>query len=183
ARVEGAHNEGPRADGPRAGNGAGAPPPRIVPAPKPASTGAVSARPTFGNSQVERQRPPQPRQFGAPDPPGAMRGARNDDAQRPDNSRARPDGNTQRPDGNVQRPGPGPAAPREDARGQRQPPPQAQQPAPHPQRVEGRGPQQQQRLPGEPANRISPERAESRRQQPEGQQPERRGGGQEQPGR
>ena len=266
ARVEGAHNEGPRADGPRAGNGAGAPPPRIVPAPKPASTGAVSARPTFGNSQVERQRPPQPRQFGAPEPPEAMRGARDNEAQRPsgnpqrpdgnaprrdgnnaqrsegntqrpdgnaqrpennaqrpgsaqrsdssvqqpnsnaqrpdsnaqrpgnaprpdgstrrpDNSPARPDGNTQRPDGNVQRPGPGPAAPREDARGQRQPPPQAQQPAPHPQRVEGRGPQQQQRLPGEPANRISPERAESRRQQPEGQQPERRGGGKEQPGR
>jgi hypothetical protein len=62
-------------------------------------------------------------------------------------------------------------------------PPQAQQQAPRP---EGRGPQQQ-RLPGEPANRISPERAERRQQQqPEGrQQPqpqqqqeqERRGGG------
>ena len=263
ARAEGARNEGPRSDGPRAGNGVGAPPPRIVPAPKSAST---VARPTFGNSQVERQRPPQPRQFGAPEPPEATRGARDNDGQRPgaspqrpdgnaqrrdgnntqrpdvnaqrpennaqrpgsaqrpdtnvqrpdtnaqrpdsnaqrpdtnaprpgnaprpdgstrrpDNSSARPDGNTQRPDGNAQRPGPGAAGPREDGRGQR-PPPQAQQQAPHPpQRVEGRGPQQQQRLPGEPANRISPERGESRRQQPEGQQQERRGGGREQPAR
>src|SRR5438876_236166 len=214
--------------GPRAGNGVGAPPPRIVPAPKSAST---VARPTFGNSQVERQRPPQPRQFGAPEPPEATRGARDNDGQRPgaspqrpdgnaqrrdgnntqrpdvnaqrpennaqrpgsaqrpdtnvprpdtnaqrpdsnaqrpdtnaprpgnaprpdgstrrpDNSSARPDGNTQRPDGNAQRPGPGAAGPREDGRGQR-PPPQAQQQAPHPpQRVEGRGPQQQHRPPG-----------------------------------
>ena len=249
ARVEGASSEGPRSDGPRAGNGVGAPPPRIVPAPKSAST---VARPTFGNSQVERQRPPQPRQFGAPEPPEATRGARDNNGQRPDgntqrpdgnpqrrdgnntqrpdgnvqrhesnaprpdnaqrpdtnaqrpgnaqrpdgnarrpdNSSARPDGSTQRPDsnvqrpdGNVQRPGPGPAGPREGARGQRQPPPQAQQQAPRPERVEGRGPQQQ-RLPGEPANRISPERAESRRQQPEAQPQERRGGGgKEQPGR
>jgi hypothetical protein len=108
ARVEGASSEGPRSDGPRAGNAAGAPPPRIVPAPKSAST---VARPTFGNSQVERQRPPQPRQFGAPEPPEATRGARDTNGQRPDGNAQRPDGNpqrrdgnnTQRPDGNVPR--------------------------------------------------------------------------------
>ena len=203
-RAEGARTEAPRADGSRPANGVGAPPPRIVPAPKPASTVPVPARPTFGNSQVERQRPPQPRQYGAPQPPEATpsprgsNGQRPDgntqrpegnaqrpagNAQRPDNNTRRPDGNAQRPDSNAQRPGPAPAGPREDARGPRPTPPQAQQPTPRPERVEaGRGPQQQQRLPGEPANRISPERADSRRQQPEGQQ-DRRGGGKEQPGR
>jgi hypothetical protein len=205
-RAEGARTEAPRADGSRPANGVGAPPPRIVPAPKPASTVPVPARPTFGNSQVERQRPPQPRQYGAPQPPEATpsprgsNGQRPDgnpqrpegnaqrpagNAQRPDNNTRRPDGNAQRPDSNAQRPGPAPAGPREDTRGPRPTPPQAQLPTPRPERVEaGRGPQQQQqqRLPGEPANRISPERADSRRQQPEGQQ-DRRGGGKEQPGR
>jgi hypothetical protein len=108
ARVEGASSEGPRSDGPRAGNTVGAPLPRIVPAPKSAST---VARPTFGNSQVERQRPPQPRQFGAPEPPEATRGTRDTNGQRPDGNTQRPDGNpqrrdgnnTQRPDGNVPR--------------------------------------------------------------------------------
>jgi hypothetical protein len=282
ARVEGGRDdsqrgEGSRRHGPRASNGAGAPPPRIVPAPRAAS---VPARPTLGNSEVERQRPPQPRQFGAPDPPESARGQRDRDGQRPDGNAQRPNGNAQRrdgnntqrpegnvqrpdntqrpnanvqrpvnaprsdnaprpdnaqrpdnngqrpdgssrrpdsnaqrpdgatrrpdtnpvrpdgntpprPDGNVQRSAPGPSGPRDGARGQRPaPPPQAQQQAPRPERVEGRGPQQQ-RLPGEPANRISPERAE-RRQQPEGQpqerpQPQERrgggGGGKDQPGR
>ena len=239
ARAEGAPTEGPRADGPRSGNGAGAPPPRIVPAPKPASTVAVPARPTLGNSPVERQRPPQPRQFGAPEPPEATRGSRDSggprpdgnaprpdgnaqrrdgnntqrldanaprpennaprpdnnaqrpgnaprpdgSTRRPDNNPARPDGNAPRPDANAQRQRPAPTGPQEGARGQRPAPPQAQQQAPRPERVEGRGGPQPQRLPGEPANRIAPERAESRQQQPEGQQQERRGGGREQPGR
>jgi hypothetical protein len=188
-RAEGARTEAPRADGSRQANGVGAPPPRIVPAPKPASTVPVPARPTFGNSQVERQRPPQPRQYGAPQAPEATPSPRESNAQRPDGNTQRPEGNAQRPagnaqrpDSNAQRPGPAPSGPREDARGPRPTPPQAQQPTPRPERVEaGRGPQQQ-RLPGEPANRISPERANSPRQQPEGQQ-DRRGGGKEQPGR
>ena len=248
ARVEGERGDGGRADGPRAADGAGAPPPRIVPAPRPAAT---TGRPNFGNSQIERQRPPQ-REFGAPDPPDASRGARgngrqrpdgnvqrgdagpqrpdanaqrqgnarrpdaqrSDNAQRPegaqrpdaaprpdvnsqrpdsnaerpanpqrpDRSTRRPDNAAARPDGNMPRPAPGAAGPTDGARGQTPMPPQTQQQAPRP---EGRGPQQ--RLPGEPANRISPERAERRQQQPAGQQPhppqpqqqqeERRGGG------
>jgi hypothetical protein len=231
ARAERGRNESQHSDGSRPANGVAAPPPRIVPAPKPASTGSVPARPTFGNSEVERPRPPQPRQFGAPQPPEATpapretntqrpdgntprargdarrpesNGQRPDgDTRRPDNNAQRPDGNARRPDNNAQRPdsgtrrpdanvqrpdgaqrpGPVPSAPRDVARPA---PPQVQQPAPRPERVEaGRGPQQQQRLPGEPANRISPERAE-RRQQPDGPQ-DRRGGGreqqQQQPGR
>ncbi len=70
ARPEGGRGEARRGDGPRA-DGVGAPPPRIVPAPRPASTVPVPARPAFGNSEVERQRPPRPREFGAPQPPEA----------------------------------------------------------------------------------------------------------------
>ena len=99
ARAEGGRTNGGRADVPRAGNDAEAPPPRIVPAPRPATS---TARPSFGNSQVERQRPPQ-RQFGAPDPPGATRGARDNDGLRPDGTTQRPDGNAPGPEGNAQR--------------------------------------------------------------------------------
>jgi len=225
ARAERGRNEASRDEGPRPANAVAAPPPRIVPAPKPASTGSVPARPTFGNSEVERQRPPQPRQFGAPQPPDATPAPRESHAQRPDGSTPRPqrdaqrpdesaqrpdnrarraednaqrsDGGTRRPDNNAQRPdnstrrpdanaqrpdsmprpGPAPSAPREVARPA---PPQTQQPSPRPDRGEaGRGPQQPQRLPGEPANRISPQRAE-RRQQPDAPQ-DRRGGGREEP--
>jgi hypothetical protein len=243
ARAEGGRGDAQRGVGSRSADGVGAPPPRIVPAPRPASTVPVPARPAFGNSQVERQRPPRPREFGAPQspertapapregsaqrpdgnaPPGDARrpdqdaqrpvtptprpdgGAQrpeaapqrpNGSARRPDTSAQRPDANTQRPDAGTrrpdtngqrpdastrrpdtgpprpdsgaQRPGPAPSA------GSRPTPPQAPQPS---QRVEaGRGPQQQEpRLPGEPANRIAPERAQ-RRQQPDAPQ-ERRGG-------
>jgi hypothetical protein len=230
-RGDGQRGEGQRGDGGRP-HGVGAPPPRIVPAPKPASTGSVPARPAFGNSEVERQRPPQPRQFGAPQPPEPTpapregnaqrpegntprprgdaqrpdesgqrpdnRGRRPDDnARRPDESTPRPESGTRRPETNTQRPDtstrrpdtsgqrpadsaprPGPATPPPQVA--RPAPPQAQPPSPRPERGDaGRGPQQPQRLPGEPANRISPQRAE-RRQQPEAPQ-ERRGGGREQP--
>ena len=212
-RPEGARTQAPRADGPHPTSGAGAPPPRIVPAPKPASTGAVPARPTFGNSQVERQRPPQPRQFGAPEPPAAIPAPRDSSAQRPDGNARRPDGNARRPDGNAPRPdasaprpdanaprpgasaqppagnaprpdnraprpGPVPATPPDAGRGQR--------PMPPPQQSAVRGPQQPpqpQQLPGEPANRISPQRAGSPHQQPDGQQDRRGGGKEQQPGR
>jgi hypothetical protein len=235
APAQGGRDDAQRGDAPRGVDGVGAPPPRIVPAPKPASTVPARARPAFGNSQVERQRPTQPRQFGAPQEPEATPAPRDgnaprpevgpqrpgtdarrpdgnarrpddearrpngntrraddearrpdgnarrpdnngqrpdagtrrpDDSQRPDGRSRRPDADQQRPDGGAQRPGAAPSGPRE---GVRSAPPQAQQPSPRPDRVEaGRGPQQQ-RLPGEPANRISPERAE-RRQQPDGQQ-------------
>src|SRR5499433_2161671 len=107
ARAEGGRAEGQRGDGQRgdAGrpNGVGAPPPRIVPAPKPASTGSVPARPAFGNSEVERQRPPQPRQFGAPQPPEATPAPREGNAQRPDESAQRPDNRGRRPDESARR--------------------------------------------------------------------------------
>jgi hypothetical protein len=195
ARAEKGRNEAQRGDGAQPANTAAAPPPRIVPAPKPASTGSVPARPTFGQSEVERQRPAQPRQFGAPQPeatpapreanasrPAAGTPQPQRDARRPDDSAQRPDTSTRRPDTSAPRPatappsGPAPSAPREVAR----PAPSQPQQAPRPERVEaGRGPQQPQRLPGEPANRISPQRAE-RRPQPEAPQ-EKRGGGREQP--
>ena len=110
-------DEAQRGDGPRPSSVA-SPPPRIVPAPKRASTGAVPARPTFGTSEVERQRPPQPREFGAPRPPEATPAPREgnalrpdgntprppSDAHRPEGNAPRPEGNAQRPEGNAQRP-------------------------------------------------------------------------------
>ena len=149
-RTDAQRAEAPRADVSRPTSSVGAPGPRIVPAPKPAAMGPVPARPAFGASPVERQRPPLPRQFEAPKPHEAPAAPHNNNAQRP---------------------GPATAGPREAAGSPRQQMP----PSARPDRVEpARGPQP--RLPGEPANRISPERAEPRRQQPEGQQ-ERRGGG------
>ena len=106
-----------------------APPPRIVPAPRPASTGSAPARPTFGNSEVERARPP---------PAAAIRRARaaggaalRGNAPRPDGNAPRPDG-AQRPDGNAQRPGgdaqrPSANAPRPEANAPR---PDSQRTAP-----------------------------------------------------
>jgi translation initiation factor IF-2 len=231
-RADGGRGAAPRTEGSR--NAAGAPPPRIVPAPRPASTGSVPARPTFGNSEVERARPPQPRQFGAPESPAApSRGnaprpdgnaPRPDGAQRPDGNAQRPGGDAQRPsanaprpeanaprpevsaprpevnaprpdagaprpggnaprpDANAPRPGPAPSAPRDVGRGNERPTPPPAQPS-------ARGPQPQpqpqahpQRLPGEPANRISPQRAGAQRQ-PEPQQEPHGGGKEPQPGR
>src|SRR5262249_11549817 len=43
-----------------------APPPRTAPAPTPPPAGSVPPSPAFGTSETERQRPPQPRDFGAP---------------------------------------------------------------------------------------------------------------------
>jgi len=204
-----------RGDGAHPGNAVAAPPPRIVPSPKPVSTGSSPARPAFGTSDVERQRPPQPRQFGAPEAPAPRaRGneARGNEAkpeasaprpettqrpetQRPESSAPRPDTSAQRPDANTQRPtanaprpdsgaprqGPAPATPRG---GERPSPPPAQQTVRGPQAPPAQSqPQRPQRLPGEPANRISPERAGAHRQQPEPQQERRSGGREQQPGR
>jgi uncharacterized protein DUF6600 len=213
-RAEGGRGAAPRAEGSR--NAAGAPPPRIVPAPKPVSTGAAPARPTFGNSEVERARPPQPRQFGAPEPPATpapARGAapRPEGAQRPDGNAQhpggdpqrrnapgpqanaprpeanaprpdagapRPGGNAPRPEANAPRPGPAPSAPRNGGRGNEPPTPPPAQQAVHGPQPQPQG--QPQRLPGEPASRISPERAGAH----QGQQQQQRGGGKEpQPGR
>jgi len=199
----------PRGDASR--NAAAAPPPRIVPAPKPASTGSAPARPTFGTSEVERPRP-QPRQFGAPGPPesrgnaqrpegGAPRPEAN--APRPEPSAPRPEANAPRPEANAPRPGggnaprpeanaprpaPTPSTPRDTGRdagrdagrgnqGPAAPPPQQAVRGPQPQ---GTGPQ---RLPGEPANRIAPQRAGAH--QPQAERPPQGGGkGQpQQPGR
>jgi len=96
-------DEAQRGDGPRPGSVA-APPPRIVPAPRRASTGSVPARPAFGTSEVERQRPPQPREFGAPHPPDATPAPRDGNARRPDESPQRSDGSSRRPDAIPQRP-------------------------------------------------------------------------------
>jgi hypothetical protein len=211
-RADGGRGAAPRAEGSR--NTVGAPPPRIVPVPRPASTGSAPARPTFGNSEVERARPPQPRQFGAPEPPTAMPAPSRGNAPRPDGSQ-RPDGNAQRPGGDVQRPSanaprseanaprpevsaprpevnaprpevgaprPGANAPRPDANASRPGPAPS---APPPAQPSVRGPQpqaHQQRLPGEPANRISPQRAGAQRQ-PEPQQEPHGGGKEPQPGR
>jgi len=103
ARAERGRDEAQRSDGPRLSPVA-APPPRIVPAPKHASTGSVPARPAFGTSEVERQRPPQPRDFGAPRPPEATPATREGNAQRPDGNTPRPPGDAPRPEGNAQRP-------------------------------------------------------------------------------
>jgi hypothetical protein len=189
ARADGARGQSRRGDGSYPTSGAGAPSPRIVPAPKPASTGAVPARPTFGNSQVER-RPPQPRQFGAPDPPEATSAQREGHAPRPGGNAPRADGNAPRPDGSAQRPpgnaarpdntapprGPAPSTAPDAGRGARPTPPLQQSAVRGPQPP----PQQPRRLPGEPANRISPQRAGTPHQQADGQQ-DRRGGGKEQP--
>jgi len=218
----------PRGDSSR--NAAGAPPPRIVPAPKPVSTGSAPARPTFGTSEVERPRP-QPRQFGAPGPPesrgnvqrpeGAPRPEANAprpeasaprpeaNAPRPEANPPRPETNAPRPEANAPRPGggnaarpeanaprpaptpsaptpsaPTPSAPRDAGRGagpdagrgnQRSaaPPPQQAVRGPQPQAP---GPQH---LPGEPANRVAPQRAGAHRPPAEG--PPQQGGGKGQP--
>ena len=115
-RADGGRGAAPRGEGSR--NAVGAPPPRIVPAPRPASTGSAPTRPTFGNSEVERARP-QPRQFGAPEPPAATPAPSRGNAPRPDGNAPRPDG-AQRPDGNAPRPGgdaqrPSANAPRSEA--------------------------------------------------------------------
>jgi hypothetical protein len=160
ARGEHGRNETQRGDGARPGNAVAPPQPRIVPAPKPASTGSAPARPTFGQSEVERQRPPQPRQFGAPRPPDATPAPRETDAQRPaagtpprsdarrpDDTAQRPDGgtrrpDTQRPDGGARQPDTGaprpatapPSAPAPSApREVARPAPQPPQQAPRPQ--------------------------------------------------
>src|SRR5262249_56335108 len=52
-------DEAQRGDGPRPSSVA-APPPRIVPAPKRASTGSVPARPALGTRQLHRPPPPHP---------------------------------------------------------------------------------------------------------------------------
>ncbi|HEY7542464.1 MAG TPA: DUF6600 domain-containing protein [Methylomirabilota bacterium] len=196
----------PRGDGSR--TAAGAPPPRIVPAPKPASTGSVPARPTFGTSEVERPRP-QPRQFGAPGPPESRGSAQRPEggaprpesnaprsepsaprpeakAPRPEATGPRPDGgNAPRPEANAPRPAPTPSAPhdggrdtgRDAGRGNQRPA------APPPQQaVRGAQPQAPgpQRLPGEPANRIAPERAGAHRP-PAAGAPQGGGKGQPQP--
>src|SRR5215467_4032883 len=110
AARERGRDEAQRGDGPRP-SAAAAPPPRIVPAPKRASTGSVPARPAFGTSEVERQRPPQPREFGAPHPPEGAPAQREGNAQRPEgnaprskSNAPRPESNAPRPEGNAQRP-------------------------------------------------------------------------------
>ena len=80
-------------------------------------------------------------------------------APRPDTGAQRPGGNAPRPDGNAPRPGPAPSAPPDVGRGNERPTPPPAQPSPSRARTRPQPQAQPQRLPGEPANRISPQRA------------------------
>jgi len=118
--------------------------PRIVPAPKPASTTAPAARPPFGASPIERERASTPPRFEShrPEP-------------RADAPRAEPRAESPRPEPRAESPRPEPRAesPRPAA-------PRADAPREVGRQREGGSPRN---LPGEPANRVSPWRRESNR--------------------
>ena len=136
--------------------GAGAvslPAPRIVPAPKKTPTPSVQSRPPFGASQAvrqERPRPALPPQFEGPQRSEAVPATPRESARRPDVTAPAPTPRKEgRPSTGPQPPGlGGPASPTSP-----------------PQRSEASRPQARQ-LPGEPANRLSPGRAEGRRGEP-----------------
>jgi hypothetical protein len=108
--------------------------PRIVPAPRPAAaTSAPAARPPFGASSIERQRASVPPRFEGHQP----------EAARPE--AARPQARAEAP-----RPEPRAQMPRPEAR------PEAAKPEPPREVGRQREMPSERKLPGEPANRVSP---------------------------
>jgi hypothetical protein len=168
------------------------PAPRIVPAPRAGEAGAAGARPPFGESRLERARPPRAPRFDTsrrPDgppatPPAAPRqdGAAEtrrggEPARAPQAPAARaPQGQAPRPPEARRGPEPSraPAAPAPGRAPESAPSPRREVPGPaggargpeHPAAAPSRPaapPQAQPRkLPGEPANRLYPGRAEQR---------------------
>ena len=170
----------------------GAPAPRIVPAPKRAEGAPMPPRPQFGSSSIERPRPPQPPSLestqrpepAAPRPPerrteaappvtreparGAQPPAQPAQPTTPPERKAerRPEATPPaRQQGRAAQPPqpvpaqPAPAQPQREPRGAAHPP--AAAPAPPAQRVEPAQPGGHP-LPGEPANRLYPGRAEKK---------------------
>lgn len=137
------------------------PAPRIVPAPKKTPTSSVQSRPPFGASQAvrqERSRPPLPPQFQGPQRPK--------DVPATPRESARPSGAAAPAPRDLARPAPTPR--KEDQRTtepQLRGPGKSGGPTSPPQGIEASRPQARQ-LPGEPANRLFPGRAEGRRGEP-----------------
>ncbi len=146
-----------------------APAPRIVSTPRTVLMAPVPLRPPFGMSQVERGRPPLPPHFEALRPEGALATPR-EAARTPEvvPGTLRERGLEPQPRPSVGR------------RGTLEPVPQPSVPAvvPTPQRVESARPSIRP-LPGEPANRLFPGRAEIRHPRPAAEPvaPSRPGGG------
>ncbi len=152
----------PRGEAPRATPVVGAPAPRIVSPPRPPQPTAVPPRPQFGKSTVERPRPPVPPGFETtPRPEATPAGPR----ESPPGSGAAPSAPRERVRGPVPVP---PVERRGNVESAPQPasPGRPAAPAPQPQRPEPSRSSVRQ-LPGEPANRLSPERAEKRPRGPE----------------
>ncbi|HET7875276.1 MAG TPA: DUF6600 domain-containing protein [Methylomirabilota bacterium] len=74
----------PRAEGQPAAPVVSVPAPRIVSAPKPATTAPVPPRPAFGTSSEERQRPPLPPRFETRQQPGAAPATPRENGRRPE---------------------------------------------------------------------------------------------------
>ncbi len=160
-RPPGARPAAPRGDGRGGAPAVSVPAPRIVPAPKTTRASRVPSRPPFGASQLERQarpRPPLPPQFEGPQRPETVPGTPRESARLPgatapaprDLGRPVPTPRKEdRPTTGPQPPGPGGPA------GPTSPPPRLDSPRP-----QGRP------LPGEPANRLFPGRAQGRRGEP-----------------
>jgi len=145
------------------------PAPRIVPAPRPAEVGAASSRPPFGQSRLERARPPQAPRFEGdrrpevtPPAPPAERRQDGRPAQERGRDRAR------RPEAQRALDPPAGAEPQRGAEPARRPEPQR---APEPQRVRDRprGPQvpQAQGAPRGPELQRAPD-GQAARRGPEG---------------
>jgi len=145
-----------------------APAPRIVPAPKPASTTAAPApRAPFGASPIERERTSTPPRFEsqrpeprADAPRGGADAPRHDPRVESPRPEARPE--MPRPEARPEAPRPQPRAemPRPEPRAETRPQPRAEMPRPEAGR-QRETPPAQRGLPGEPANRVSPWRRES----------------------
>ncbi|HJV58182.1 MAG TPA: DUF6600 domain-containing protein [Methylomirabilota bacterium] len=178
---------------PQAAEGRG-PAPRIVPAPRAGEAGAAGARPPFGESRLERARPPQAPRFDTsrrpdgtpPAPPAARRSdgpkaeprapepARGPQAPTPPDAARAPQGQAPRAPEARRGPEPSraPAAPApgrapEPTRSRETPGPSArpgavERPAAAPPRAAPPPQAQPRKLPGEPANRLYPGRAEQR---------------------
>jgi len=152
--------------GPRPGGGNIAPTPRIVPAPRTPNAAVESPRAPFGQGRSERPQPPPPPRFGRPDGGAPVR-----------RESVTPPPREPRATGPTTATPPAPPAPRTGAPQLQAPQVEARPQAPAPRqqvtpRVEGQRPQptgrleaprpQARPLPGDAADRMSPERGEGR---------------------